>query len=108
MIDTDTDVMGEAERAAVVDRERNSLTGSRLLTNEEWAEILPPFYYLKITFDRWTNLEYEIALKRALENSEGWVYYRDKRFVFELAEDFTLFKMWAENRPMQNGEEAEL
>ena len=75
-----------------------------LLTDAEWAAAVPPFYYLKITFDKWTRLEFDVAVKFAVNKSQGWVYYSDKRFIFERQEDFVLFKLWAENRPMQDTE----
>lgn len=73
----------------------------RLLTPEEWAKVLPPFYYIKVNFDQWGTLEYDIAVKFIVKNGTGWLYYNDKKFVFEKEDDYILFRMWAENKPMQ-------
>ena len=81
---------------------------ARLLTDAEWAAVLPPFCYIKIEFKTWTTLEYEIALKYALRNCTGWVYYRDKKFIFENDEDFVLFRMWAADKPMHESDMLEI
>lgn len=93
-----------AETMVMEEREPSMLTLPRLLTDEEWVAVMPPFYYIEIAYDRWTPLEYEIATKYIVKNGTGWVYYRDKRFIFEKEDDFILFRMWAENKPLQEAD----
>lgn len=77
---------------------------ARLLTSEEWAEQAPPFYYIKVEYDQWSELEYDVAIKYILKNCTGWLYYSNHRFIFEKEEDFVLFRLWAENKPMHDGQ----
>lgn len=90
-----------AEQMVQDERDTIAPTAPRILTDEEWIAVKPPFYYIEVDYDRWTNLEYEIATKFVVKNGTGWVYYRDKRFIFEKEDDFVLFRMWAENKPLQ-------
>jgi hypothetical protein len=97
-----------AEDAALAERDDvvHETGHARLLTDDEWAKAMPPFYVIQLNFDQWSTLEYEIALKFLLKNGTGWIYYRDKRFVIEKEEDYCLFRMWAENKPMTENDKA--
>lgn len=80
----------------------------RLLTKDEWMDIMPPLVAIKVEYPKWTETEYEIALKYAVRNATGWVYYANKRFVFEKTEDYMTFKLWLTADPMANGQDVEV
>lgn len=90
------------------DNPNPKVSGGRLLTPEEWAKVEPPFVSCKIDFSEWGELEYEIAVKWIIARATGWVYFSQKRFVFEKSDDYMLFKMWADNRPMVEGKDIEV
>lgn len=84
--------------------ERPIPSGGRLLTSEEWAVIMPPLISIKVEFPEWREIEYDIGLKYALRNATGWVYFSDKRYIFERSEDYMLFKLWLSEKPMIAGD----
>ena len=96
----DNDAMNKVDEAAVAGRGADDKLHPRLLTDAEWARVMPPFYYIKVTFDQWTKMEYDVAVKYILKNGTGWLYFDDKRFIFEKEDDYVLFRLWAENKPM--------
>lgn len=75
-------------------------SGGRLLTTEEWAKVMPPLVSIKVEFKEWGDVEYEIGLKYALRIATGWVYFTNKRYVFEKTEDYMAFKLWLSKNPM--------
>ena len=74
--------------------------GGRLLTKEQWDAVMPPLVSIKVEFPQWTDVEYDIALKYALRIATGWVYFANKRFIFEKTEDYAVFKLWLSANPM--------
>jgi hypothetical protein len=96
----------EAANADIISRENADERPSvgRLLTASEWAVAMPPLVSIKVDFPEWGTVEYEIGLKYALRNAIGWVYFSNKRYIFERTEDYMRFKLWIGKNPMINGD----
>jgi hypothetical protein len=83
-------------------------THAKILTKEEWLEIEPPFYYIRITFTQWSDLEWEIVHKWVARNCTDWAYIDRPKLVFGSEDDFVLFRMWAEDKPMHDADMLEV
>ncbi len=71
------------------------------LSQQQWAEAMPPFFHLNLNMKSWSLLEFEIAQKYLAANSTGWWYYSANRFVVQRNEDAILIKMWAKDEPFK-------
>lgn len=69
---------------------------AKLLTKEEWDDVLPPFVKVEIGPRHWSMLQRSI-ITDWIENNchNGWFYYDgDRTYVFESMQDLIMLKMW--------------
>jgi hypothetical protein len=107
-----TDFSERANPVALVDKSlvesQEPKSHARLLTMAEWAEVVPPFYYIRVNFPEWGSLEWQIAEKWIISNCQSWAYVDQPRIVFGSEDDFVLFRLWAEEKPMKKTDTLEV
>lgn len=90
-----------AEEALATPANLDAVHDPRMMTQREWLAWKGGFCWVDIRF-MWTDIHLEIAEKKALELSTGWVYRHGKRFIFEKEGDRALFILWAQEKIVMN------
>mgnify|MGYP001480297786 CR=1 FL=1 len=75
------------------------------LTNEQWAEVKPPFWYIRVEGEGWTTIHREMICKWIEAHCGGWFYYDGaKTYVFERSGDYMMFRIWIKGDPFAASE----
>ena len=76
-----------------------------MLSREEWLDVKPPFFYIKVQNNDWTPSVRQMILHWIGEHCGGWCYNDGESiYIFELIGDRLLFKLWLSGRPFDGYE----
>lgn len=76
---------------------------TKMLTSEQWAEAVAPFWYLDVKNPSWGRTQRDMIVKWIEAHIGNWFYFDGSHtYVFGNQGDYMLFRMWIADDPFAN------